>query len=342
MSAQLSGRLTRLLNLVPYFISNPGISAADAAAELGVTPKVLMKDLNQLWMCGLPGYGPGDLIDLSFSEESIEVTFSAGIDRPLRLTSTEATALLVALRAVLEVPSLADPATTRSAIAKIEAAAGAAAAHGVTAIDIPAETQETTADPTSTTVRRALQQGHQLHIHYYSASRDALSERTVDPVRIVLIDDHSYLEAWCRQAEAIRLFRFDRIDAAVDLAVPVESHPMTSSSSGSIRLFDSTSLARESMLTAFLAIRKDSSWILDYYPMDYIATDNEGTVAATMMYASQDWMIRFILGLGGAVTVREPAELVEAVKKHALNGLAAYSRESERSAGEISCIQAEQ
>jgi len=96
MSTRLSGRLTRLLNLVPYFLAHPGISAAEAARDLGVTPKQIMDDLNQLWVCGLPGYGPGDLIDLSFSEDSIVVTFTAGIDRPLRLTSTEATALLVA------------------------------------------------------------------------------------------------------------------------------------------------------------------------------------------------------------------------------------------------------
>lgn len=102
---ELSNRLTRLLNMVPYFQANPGISAAEAAADLGVTTKQLMADLNQLWMCGLPGYGPGDLIDLSFSEESIEVTFSAGIDRPLRLTSPEATALLVALRACWTCPA---------------------------------------------------------------------------------------------------------------------------------------------------------------------------------------------------------------------------------------------
>ncbi len=69
MSNRLSSRLARLLNLVPYFIANPGISPAEAAEELGVSTTQLMTDLNQLWVCGLPGYGPGDLIDLSFSEE---------------------------------------------------------------------------------------------------------------------------------------------------------------------------------------------------------------------------------------------------------------------------------
>ncbi len=34
----------------------PRITRAEAAAELGVTAKQLEEDLNQLWMCGLPGY----------------------------------------------------------------------------------------------------------------------------------------------------------------------------------------------------------------------------------------------------------------------------------------------
>lgn len=134
---ELSNRLTRLLNMVPYFQANPGISAAEAAADLGVTTKQLMADLNQLWMCGLPGYGPGDLIDLSFSEESIEVTFSAGIDRPLRLTSPEATALLVALRALLDMPGTVDPEAARSAIAKIEEVGRATYRRGARAVVRP-------------------------------------------------------------------------------------------------------------------------------------------------------------------------------------------------------------
>ena len=100
----VSERLVRLLNMVPYFQANPRITYAEAASDLGVTEKQLRDDLNQLWMCGLPGYGPGDLIDFEFSGDTIEVTFSAGIDHPLRLTSPEATGVLVALRALVDVP----------------------------------------------------------------------------------------------------------------------------------------------------------------------------------------------------------------------------------------------
>ena len=83
----VSTRLVRLLNMVPYFQANPKITYAEAASDLGVSVKQLRDDLNQLWMCGLPGYGPGDLIDFEFSGDTIEVTFTAGIDHPLRLTS---------------------------------------------------------------------------------------------------------------------------------------------------------------------------------------------------------------------------------------------------------------
>src|SRR5947199_10787777 len=95
-------RMPRLLALVPYLLARPGIRIDDAARDFGVSAKQLRRDLELLWMCGLPGYGPGDLIDLSFEGDAVTVTFDAGMNRPLRLTGGEATALLVELRAVAE------------------------------------------------------------------------------------------------------------------------------------------------------------------------------------------------------------------------------------------------
>jgi len=53
-------RLGRLLNLVPYLLARPGILVAEAAAGLEVSERQLREDLELLWVCGLPGYGPGD------------------------------------------------------------------------------------------------------------------------------------------------------------------------------------------------------------------------------------------------------------------------------------------
>ncbi|MGB6182776.1 MAG: YafY family protein [Rhodococcus sp. (in: high G+C Gram-positive bacteria)] len=317
MSMRLSSRLARLLNLVPYFIANPGISAAEAAAELGVTTKQLMEDLNQLWMCGLPGYGPGDLIDLSFSEDSIEVTFSAGIDRPLRLTSTEATALLIALRSLVEMPGMVDPSAAYRAIAKIEAAAGLAAADDDTGDtpDPPAE------NPTVSTVRGALARGRALHLTYYSASRDIVSARTVDPMRIVLVDEHSYLQAWCRSAEGVRLFRLDRIDAADELEEESSPPERALAAGDALDLFHDD----PSLPLARLVVAPNHVWILDYYPMQRTAEYADGSVEVSMRFATLDWMSRLTLGLGSGVRVLGPPALVREVTVRARDALDVYS-----------------
>jgi proteasome accessory factor C len=316
--SQLSTRLVRLLNMVPYFQANPGISAADAAAALGVSTKQLMADLNQLWMCGLPGYGPGDLIDLSFSEDSIEVTFSAGMDRPLRLTSPEATAMLVALRALLEVPGMVDPQAARSAIAKIESAAG-----GDPQMSAEAAAAES---PAAASVRDAVRRHRALAIDYYSASRDTSSHRIVDPIRIVFVGDQSYLEAWCRGAEGVRLFRFDRIDAAEVLDGPSAPPPPAVEAGPDTSLFD----ADPSLPSATLHIEPSATWMFDYFPMRMVRELSDGSCEAEMTYASEEWMARLVLGFGAAVRVLAPASLASRVQSAAEAALLAYEAQALR------------
>ena len=319
MSGRLSTRLSRLLNMVPYFLANPGISAPEAAADLGVSTKQLMSDLNQLWMCGLPGYGPGDLIDLSFSEESIEVTFSAGIDRPLRLTSTEATALLVALRSIADLPGMVDPTAARSAIAKIESAIAGDGGRDAPDTPVPVEA------PAVTTVRSALARGHALRLVYYSASRDVVSERIVDPIRIVLVDNNSYLQAWCRQAEGVRLFRFDRIEEATELAEAADPPRHATDETAGLDLFSDD----PAVALARLRIRADYGWVLDQYPMHPVVVHPDGDVEATMRFATLDWIARLLLGFGSGVTVLGPPELVTAVRERSTAALAAYGDSGE-------------
>src|SRR4051794_19049554 len=170
-------RLGRLLNLVPYLQSRPGIRIAEAAADLGVTERQLREDLELLWVCGLPGYGPGDLIDMAFDGDHVTVTYDAGIDRPLRLTQDEALALVVALRMLAEVPGAHDRAAVERALAKIESAAGDAAAElPVTAAPPGPVTPDRLAD-----LQGAVQRRRALRITYYTATRDEISERVVDP-----------------------------------------------------------------------------------------------------------------------------------------------------------------
>lgn len=310
----ISERLVRLLNMVPYFQANPRITYAEAASDLGVTEKQLRDDLNQLWMCGLPGYGPGDLIDFEFSGDTIEVTFSAGIDHPLRLTSPEATGVLVALRALVDVPGMVDPEAARSAIAKIESAAGTVDHEGAVDEPAPVESQAAAA------VREAVRGNRALTIEYYSASHDMLTSRIVDPIRVVLVAEHSYLEAWCRSAEGVRLFRFDRIVDASVLDEPSAPPEPAVAAPPDTSLFD----ADPSLPSATLLIDRSASWMFDYYPLRVTRELPDGACEAAMTYASDEWMARFVLGFGSGVRVLAPESLAKRVRESAAAALRAY------------------
>lgn len=311
-------RLLRLLNLVPYFKANPGVSLAEAAAEMGISKDALTKDLDLLWMCGLPGHRGGDLIDLSVSENSVEVSFTAGFDRPLRLTSREATSLVLALRVLVDQPSSIDPTAALSAIAKIEQATGAAAAARAPDSEPAAPT-----NPAADTVRSAVSNRNALRLRYYSATRDVLTDRVVDPIQVRLVDGHSYLDAWCRQSEGPRLFRFDRIDSAEELAEPAISHhspALASPDAGGIFKPDAD------LPSVRLRIKPESAWVLEYYSLEIETQFEDGGVEATIRYASEEWLLRLLLGFGTQIAIVDNASLAAKLRAAGAAARSAYAQ----------------
>ncbi len=305
MAGGVAERLPRLLALVPYLLARPGVPIEEVAADFDVTVRQLRRDLELLWMCGLPGYGPGDLIDLSFEGDTVTVTFDAGMRRPLRLSGAEATALVVALRALAETPGVVDAGAVRRALAKIEAAAGQA--DGVV---VGLATREEAA---LAAVRDALDHRRALRIRYYTASRDAVGERTVDPMRLLLVEGRSYLEAWCRCAEGVRLFRLDRIEHVATLDEPAVPPPHARPTDVSAGLFR----AQPDQQVAVLTLAPDARWVAEYYPVEELTEGQGGAATVRMRYADTGWMVRLMLGLGADVMVREPPELAAAVAQRA-------------------------
>ncbi|MFZ2504154.1 MAG: WYL domain-containing protein, partial [Nocardioides sp.] len=180
--------MARLLALVPYLYAHgDGVSLERAAADLRVAPDQLVSDLKVLFMCGLPGGYPDDLIDVDLdalegegAEGVIRVSNADYLSRPLRLTPTEASALIVALRALRGSldsagPSWAEKPAGRAqpsvdvvdrALRKLELAAAA----GEVAVD------PGVAPPELATLRASLEgaihAGLQVQLTYWVPSRD--------------------------------------------------------------------------------------------------------------------------------------------------------------------------
>src|SRR3954465_9506569 len=120
----------RLLRLVPCLHARDQVSLEDAARVIGVPADQLDKDLRVLFLCGLPGGFPDDLIDVDLDalegEGVIRVSNADYLARPLRLTPTEASAIIVALRALRAGSEGQTRAVVDPPLAKLEEAAAGA------------------------------------------------------------------------------------------------------------------------------------------------------------------------------------------------------------------------
>ena len=209
-----TARLQRLLALVPYVVSRKVVGLAETAAAFGVSERELVDDLNLLWCVELRSPDPYCPIDLSYEGGEIVVSQAESMDRPLRLAVDEASALLVALRMLAEIgqvasiPGLDEGQALNRTIAKLEAAAGEAAAPSTqVAIQVDKIAQQAVLDQ----LRDALTRHRRVHLSYYVPGRDEATERDVDPMRLLIVEGRTYLEGWCRRADAVRLFRLDRV-----------------------------------------------------------------------------------------------------------------------------------
>ncbi len=322
-------RLPRLLALVPYLRTHPGAKLSDVADVFGVDVRQLSDDLNLLWVCGLPGGGPGDLLDFEFEGDTVSVVEPQTLDRPLKLTADEALALRVAARALADVPGLAEREALESALAKLAAASGALPELQDPAATAPLQVALEPESDVLATVRDALERALALQLRYLVPARDEVTERTVMPMRLLSVDGRWYLEGWCRLAEGVRLFRLDRMVEAV-AAGPADPLP---SEAVPRDLAEGLFRPRTDDLTVVLELEPPARWVADYYPVES-ATELDGRSGAAgngapgrlrveLRTPDPAWVVRLALRLGGQGRVVAPAEVVAAVRDRAAAALAA-------------------
>ena len=313
-------QLPRLLSLVPYLLTRPGARMADVARTFGVSEEQLARDLELIYMCGLPGYFPGDLIEVDITASGrITVSNADPMSRPLRLSRDEALPLIVGLRMLADLPGLRDRDAVDSALAKLEDAAGDAATTS-SAIAVEVEPVGGSAEILAV-VHRGLAEKRRLHLSYYVPARDETTERDVDPMRVSVVAGRSYLEGWCRSADAVRLFRLDRITAASVLDVPASPPAEAQSRDLEAGLFQ----PGPDDVQVVLDVGPAGRWVAEYYPCEFVEPRSDGGARIGLRTPDTRWVRRLALRLGGGGAVVEPADLAAAVSADASAALAAYA-----------------
>jgi proteasome accessory factor C len=308
----------RMLSLVTYLRERPGAHVADVARAFGITEDELISDLDVLPMCGTSFRG-GDLLDIDTDGDRIwwrnPNALGAEAAEPLRLAADEATALLVAARAVATLPGLreGDRDALLRATAKLEAAAGEAAGAS-SRLSVTFESE----GGVFAEVDRAISERRRLWLRYYSPARDELTEREVDPIRLFAVG-HTYMEAWCRLSEARRTFRLDRV-AEIRLLDEAAAPP-------EIELRDlSAGLVQPSAEDPEVVVEvgPGGRWVAEYYPHDRAEELLDGGLRITLRTPAPASLRRLALRLGSDGRIVSPPELADSAREAAAAALAAY------------------
>ncbi|WP_028801607.1 helix-turn-helix transcriptional regulator [Streptomyces sp. 142MFCol3.1] len=304
----------RMLSLVTYLRERPGARVGDVARAFGITEDELISDLDVLPLCGTSFRG-GDLLDIDTDGDRIWWHNPDDVAEPLRIAADEATALLVAARAVATLPGLreGDRQALLRATAKVEAASGEAAGAS-SRLSVTFESE----GGVFADVDRAISERRRLWIRYYSPSRDELSEREIDPIRLVSVG-HTYVEAWCRRSEARRTFRLDRVAEIRILDEP--------SAPPEIELRDlSEGLVQPAAEDPEVVVEvgPGGRWVAEYYPHDSADELPDGGLRITLRTPDPASLRRLALRLGRDGRIVSPQGLADSARQAARDALAAY------------------
>ncbi len=302
-------RLRRLLAVVGWLARSGRAPIAEIAERFSISERELVHELELAACCGVPPYTPDTLMEIVVDGDSVEATLSADLSRPRRLTAAEGFALSTAARTILAVPGAdADGALAR-ALSKLDAVLGASD-RLVVDLDEP---------PLLELVRRAADAGYGLRIEYLSGSSDELSERRVDPVAVVSIDGHWYLDGFCHRAGGMRRFRVDRIrKARTEHGDEAGGGRTAAGRASAARVTEEPqrgALGAEAFLpapdarVARLRIGTRAAWVVESVPVFDVEARSDGGWEVSVAVGGRAWLERLLLQAGPHATVIDPPEL---------------------------------
>ncbi len=286
MSDRTANRIARILALIPYIIKEGVATIDDLVERFGYADrKEVVKDLQLVFLTGLPGYGPGDLIDVDIFDDEVTIDAAEYFAQPMRLTPAEALGLLAAGSTYLA--SHQAPPALATAMAKLSVAVGADVADAVLFdVEAPSVVSE---------LRAAIDQRQLVRIGYLSIASNERTERVVEGESVFFNLGNWYLSGFCRLAGAERVFRVDRIDQVIVLD---ERYEPSGGDTSSIVRYEPTP---EDHVVTF-TVGPASRWVTEYYPGEVEPLDSGG-IRFTMRVSNPMVAARLLLRLGPDATL---------------------------------------
>jgi proteasome accessory factor C len=312
-SPKTAKRLNRILSMLPWVIANAGASVDEVCERFGYTRRELAADLDLVFVCGLPGYGPGDLMVAYIDDDEVVVELADYFANPVRLTPPEALSLLASGMALVSTGQA--PPALASAVVKLQRVVmGDNEEALVVDLSEPLLVSE---------LRDAAMSGKVVRIVHTAIASGQTTERDIEPWVVFTTMGNWYVRGHCRLADAERVFRIDRIrevdptgDTFVPPAKPIEPEIGYTPGAEDVR--------------ALILLRQPARWVADYFPVEIVTDDEMGLV---VRFSASDPAViaRLLLRLGDTAELLDGSEVATTLADLRSRVLARYEKTSAKS-----------
>jgi len=296
-------RAIRLLDLVPYIVAHPGISITELAKVFSISRDEVLKDLNLLFLCGLPGYTPLELIDISFDEESVVIRDPQNLAAPRNLNESEALIARIALAALEESTPKTSAAYPQIIALREKIAKAFSSSIPASAITFTLDKERATLEA----IENAIKQELDLEMTYNNMTKDSSSRRSITPISIIAEDKRTLVSAYCHSAKALRTFNLAQISEV--------STRERSTRTDLERLEDSRGSSAEVIIKS-----EDSRFV----------SENASSLKEISKSCYQidifqpEWIVRSVLAGADSLELAKPLELRAEIAERANRALLAY------------------
>ena len=297
-----ANRALRTMDLIPYILENPGVSITKLAKQFSVTEKQIESDLQLVFMCGLPGYTPYELIDLIFEEGIVSIIDPQVLDKPRRFTKSELVVIALGLQLLGELSS-----SDSTRLSKIKLLSNKITQLGGSNSVIFAPSSSKS--PFVEVISKAITNKKSLTIQYQSLVKDEVSIRTIFPHNLYFMNGNLYLSAMDLTAKADRVFKVELIKTC-EVGNDVSSEIVNENNSTIEVILDVQKTYKN-------FIERNSSIIT-------AVEEQKNCFRVHLKLSNLEWLKRSILSNSPGIKVISPSLLAQEVSALATSLLASY------------------
>lgn len=297
-----ASRALRTMDLIPYILENPGVSIGKLAKQFSVSEKQIENDLQLIFMCGLPGYTPYELIDLIFEDGVVSIIDPQVLDKPRRFTKSELVVIALGLQLLSEL-SAADAAR----LAQLQLLSNKIMRLGGSNSVVIAPSSSKSAY--LEIITKAITDKKSLIVKYQSLIKDEISVRSIIPHSLYLMNGNLYLSALDINAKSDRIFKVESIKAC-QIGNEISSETVAEESADLDVVLDVQRAYRN-------FIEKNSSIIT-------AIEEHKNSFRAHLRLNNLEWLKRSILSNAPGIKVISPPSLAQEVAELAASLLASY------------------